>query len=129
MGDAGDLCVLLTDPLHRVNDQHDNIRPFYGADSPHNHIVLQFFLYLVFSAESCRVDEDIFLSVMDDFRIHGIPGGARNVRNDQPFLPQKLIDQHDGYSGAVVLFLVRRIRPEMRDHLLQHVPQSHLIYR
>ena len=138
MGNPRYLRILLADAFHRINDQHHDIRPFHRADSPHDHIVLQGFLDLIFPAQACRVYEYIFLSVVDDLRIHGIPGSPGNIRHNEAVFSQQLIDQgrfphirlsDNCHPGALILFLFSLCPVKVRDDLLQHIAKSKLIRR
>ena len=70
---------------------------------------------------------------MDHLRVHSIPGGACNIRNDHPVFAQHLIDDgglahiglaYDGYSGTVVLFVVVLVWSKMLCHLVQKLSQA-----
>ena len=136
MGDPRDLGVLLRHSLHRVDEQYHDIRALHRAHGAHDHIVLEILLHLVLAAQPCGVDKNVFSAVSGDGGIHRIPGGARDIGDDQPVFPQKLIDQgglahvglaYDGDPGFLVLPVLLALLPEMSDHHVQHIPQPHLI--
>ena len=138
MGDPGNLRILLADAIHGIDDQNHNVRPFHRTDRTENHIPLQIFLDFILPAQSCRVDENIFFSVVGHFRVHGVPGSSRNIGYNQTFFPQQPVDQgrfphiglsHNGNPGPVVLFPFPAVFVKIGHHFFQHVPQSQLVGR
>ena len=93
MGNSGHLRVLLRDPLLCVDHNDHHIRPLDRRYRPDDHVVFQILFYLVFAADARCIDEDIFFSVIGDFRVHGIPGCPGNIRYDQPLFPQQPVDE------------------------------------
>ena len=94
MGNPGNLGILLRHTLNGINDNQHHIGTLHRRNGSDDAVALKFFFNLALSAQSRRIDEDVFRSVMDNLRIHRIPGSACNIGYDYPVFPQQLI--YDG---------------------------------
>ena len=131
------LGILLRYTFRRINNEHDNVRPFHRCHSPDDHIPFQLFFDFVFPPQTGRVDEDIFFSTISDFRIDRIPRRTRDIGYDKPIFPNQLIDDgrfshiglpDDGNPRPLIFFLfLRLLLIEMRRNFIQQITDTLLI--
>ena len=133
MSDPRDLRILLCHALRGIDDHEDYIRPFHSGHCADDAVAFQFFLDLVLSSEPCGIDKDILSSVVHDLCVHCISGGACNIGDDHPVLPEKTIDDrrfshiglsHDGDAGTVVLLVLSGPFRKMCSHCIKHISKS-----
>ena len=133
MCNAGDLGILLSHTLDRINHNNNDIRTFHRRNSTDDTVSLNLFLDLVLSSEPRRINKHIFLSVVTDIRIDCISCRTRNIGNDHTILLRKLINKRrltdiwlsdDGNLRALILWLILcRIR-EILNNFIKHITKS-----
>ena len=79
VGNPRDLSVLLSHAFHRVDHHQHNVRPLHCRHRANNAVTLQLFFDLALSAKSCRINKDIFSSVMDNLRVNGVSRRTGNI--------------------------------------------------
>ena len=133
MRDTGDLGILLGHAFRRIDHEYRHITALHSAYGTDDHIFFQFFFDLILAAQSCRIDKDIFFIVALQSCIHGISGGAGNIRYDQTLFPDQAVDDRrfshirlsdDRYLWRIILFRFRRSFREIGDHLIEKIAQS-----
>ncbi len=133
MGDPGDLGVLLRHAFRGVYDYDNHIRPLHGSNRTDNGIPFQFFLDLVLSPKTRRVNKDIFRISPDYVGIHRISGGSRYIGHNHPVLSGQLINNgrlahiglaHNSDPGAVILLFLQTLCAEMTGNHIQHIADS-----
>ena len=92
MRDAGDFGILLGYSLLRIDHNHRDVGALHCCHGADDHIPLQFLMDLVLPAEPRGVNENILFAVMGDQRVDRIPGGSRNVRDDDTVFPDQPVD-------------------------------------
>ena len=138
MGYSCNFGILFGNALLGVDYKHYHVGTLHSSHGTDDHIPFQLFFDFIFPAQSCRIDKDIFFSVMHHLRVYGIPGSAGNIGYDYPVFSDKLINNRrfpdirfsdDGDSGPVVLIL--RLGPvrEMPDDLIQQIADPHPVRR
>ena len=133
MCDSGDLSILLSDTLCRIDHDHDNMCTLYCCHSTDHAVTLDLFFDLAFAAESCGVDKDVFFALPFDFGIDGISCSSCNIGYDHTVLTKQTVDQgrltyvrftyNSDLRNVVVLFCVKSFR-EFLDDLIQHITKS-----
>ena len=133
MGNPRNLGVLIGNAFIRINHKNRNITAFHRGNGTDNTEALNLFLDLALAAHACRINKDIFLSVDLNGGIHRISRCSGNIADNQPVLPKNLINERgfanigladDGNTDRVILFLLCAFIREIRNHLIQHIPQT-----
>ena len=133
VGDAGNLRVLLRDALLGVDHEDRYVRSLDRAYRADDHIALKVLLDLILAAKSRRIDKDVFLAVVPDPGVNGVPGRPRDVGDNNSVLAdQTVYDRRLAYVGftddchvdRVVLFLLAGPCPEVFHHFIEHIADS-----
>ena len=93
MSNSCNLGILLGHALFRIDDKHDDIGALYRADGADDHITLQLFFNFIFASKTCRINENIFISIPFYFCINGISCSSGNIRNNHTVFSQKFVYQ------------------------------------
>ena len=131
MGDAGDLLVLFRDSFLRVDHEHAHIAAFDGGDGADDAELFDVFVDFAFAADACGVDQRIRFPVKLEGRIDGVARCPGDRGNDDPVLPQELVDQgglpyirfadHCDLDGIV--FVLPGAFRKTADDLVQQIAQ------
>ena len=135
MGNAGHLRILLGHTFHRIDDQDCNIAAVNRRNRTDNAETLEIFFDLALTAQPCRIDEDIFMSVDLHLGIDRITRGTCDIGNDHAVLTCdpvddrgladiRLTDDSDLRNG--VIFFILFDFWEMRADSVEHVAQAQL---
>ena len=133
MCDSGDLRILLGHTLDRINNQNHNIRTLYRTYGTYNHVTLEFFLNFILAAKSCRINQDIFFSIVLYKGIHCISCCSGNIGYDQTVLADQAVNQgrladirlsNDGNPRLIVFFLFTLSFFKISGHDIKHIANA-----
>ena len=93
MCDSGNLCILLGYPFRCINHHNDDIRTLHRGYGTDNTVSFEFFFNFIFSSKTCRINENIFISIPFYFCINGISCSSGNIRNNNTGFSKDFINQ------------------------------------
>ena len=93
MCDSGNLCILLGYPFRCINHHNDDIRTLHCGYGTDNTVSFEFFFNFIFSSKTCRINENIFISIPFYFCINGISCSSGNIRNNNTGFSKDFINQ------------------------------------
>ena len=93
MGNSCDLRVLFSHTLCRIDHNNTYIGTLHCRHGTNDTVALNFFLNLILTTESCRINKHVFLSIVTDVCIDCITGCSCNIRYDHTIFLCQFIDQ------------------------------------
>ena len=133
MSNSRNLCILLRHSFCRIDNHKHYVCSFHGCYRTDNTVAFQFFFDFILSAKSCRINKNIFFSVMKNFSINGVSCCSRDIRDDYSILSEQFIDNrrlsdvrfpYDRNPRAVIIFrLSASFRKVFRDNV-KHIAKS-----
>ena len=93
MGNTCDLGILFCHTFLGINHQNHHIGTLHRRNRTDNTITFNILLDLALTAQTCCIDENIFLAVVLDHRIDGITCCTGNIADNNTILTCQFVDQ------------------------------------
>ena len=132
------LLVLLCDALGRIDHHEHDVGAVDGAQRTHDAVALDGLVNLAAAAHAGRVDQHVFLAILDEMRVDGVTRRARDVADDDAVFAENLVDDgrladirtaDDGDADLVFGLVLARLLRERCDDGVEEIAEVHGVRR